>query len=255
VSTGCDAFEPDNTAAAAKAFVIGSTQLHSFCSGADQDWMGVSLTAGTAITFETLNLASGNDTVLYLYAANGSTQLAVDDDGGAATNGALSSRLTYTAPTNGTYLLKAVRYGGGSPAGRYDVRITAATTPATATCDSYEANDNAATAKAIAIGTTQQHSFCTGRDQDWAKVTLTAGTRYTVDTLRLAAGNDTVVYVYAANGTTVIAVDDDGGTATNGTMSSKASFTPSTTGTYYIKAIRYGGGNPAGRYDLRLIAG
>jgi hypothetical protein len=254
-STGCDVYEPNNTASAAKVFPVGSAQPHSFCSGIDQDWSSVSLTAGTAISFETLNLASGNDTVLYLYTANGVTQLAVDDDGGAATNGALSSKLSYTAPTTGTYLLKAVRYGGGSPAGRYDVRITAATTPATATCDSYEANDSLATAKAISIGTTQQHSFCTGRDQDWAKATLTAGTRYTVDTLRLAAGNDTVLYVYAANGTTVIAVDDDGGTATNGALSSKASFTPSSTGTYYIKAIRYGGGNSAGRYDLRLIAG
>jgi Bacterial pre-peptidase C-terminal domain/Metallo-peptidase family M12B Reprolysin-like len=255
VGAGCDAFEPNNTAVSAKLFPLGITQQHTFCAGADQDWSSISLTAGSAITFETLNLATGNDTVLYLYTAAGINQVAVDDDGGAATNGALSSKFTYTPPTTGTYLLKSIRYGGGNPSGRYDLRITAATTPATATCDAYETDDSAATAKAIAIGSTQQHSLCSGRDQDWVTATLTAGTRYTVDTLRLAAGNDTVLYVYAANGTTPIAMDDDGGTATNGTMSSKASFTPSTTGTYYVKAIRYGGGNAAGRYDLRLIAG
>jgi PKD repeat protein len=249
----CDTYEPNDTAAAAKVFAVGTTQQHTFCTAADQDWSKVTLTAGSATVIETSNLAAGNDTIVYLLDANGA-QLAVDDDGGNATNGQLSSKLTYTPTTSGAYLVKVVRYGASGPAGRYDLRISTVAPPTTTGCDAYESDDTAATAKAITIGTGQQHVLCTGNDQDWMKVTLTAGSKYTIETLGLAAGNDTVEYVYSSNGTTQVAVDDDGGNATNGQLSSKLTYTAPATGTYFVKVIRYGSGNPAGAYTVRVLA-
>jgi PKD repeat protein len=249
----CDTYEPNDTAGAAKVFPIGTTQQHTFCTAADQDWSKVTLTAGAATVIETSNLAAGNDTIVYLLDANGA-QLAVDDDGGSSTNGQLSSKITYNAATTGTFFVKVARYGASGPAGRYDLRISAATAPPTTGCDAYESDDTAATAKVIAVGTSQQHALCTGTDQDWMKVTLIAGSKYTIETLGLAAGNDTVEYVYASNGTTQVAVDDDGGNATNGQLSSKLTYTAPSTGTYFIKVIRYGSGTPAGAYTARVTA-
>lgn len=125
------AFEPgDNTAAGARNVAMG-TETHAFCSPGDQDWVSFPATANRAYRIETLNLASGNDTVLDLYAANGTTLLASDDDG----NGNLGSLINFTATTSGSLYVKARHFSNtvGSVDRTYDLRLTDITTAPTIT--------------------------------------------------------------------------------------------------------------------------
>jgi hypothetical protein len=88
------------------------------------DWIRIDAWSGASITVDTLRLATGNDTVLYLYNPL-SAQLAMDDDGGRAVgNGSLASRLTYRTSAAGVYYVKVVRYGSAGAAGRYDIKLT-----------------------------------------------------------------------------------------------------------------------------------
>lgn len=115
-------FEPDNTAAQARTFTIGSTETHAFCTAGDQDWVKFQGTAGTTYRIETLNLMSSNDTYLELYQSNGATLIAADDDSGDG----LASLISFTPTASSTYYVKA-RHFSSTAAGvglTYDLRIT-----------------------------------------------------------------------------------------------------------------------------------
>ena len=115
------ATEPDDSAAQARTVAVPSTSSRAFCLAGDGDWVKFSAGAGRTYRLDTLNLAGGTDTVIELYATDGATLLASDDDGGGFPN----SLITWTAPTSGTYYLKARQYNGaGSVAQTYDLRVT-----------------------------------------------------------------------------------------------------------------------------------
>jgi hypothetical protein len=57
------------------------------------------------------------------------------------------------------------------------------------------------------------------------------GKLLTLRTVSLGVLSDTVLELYAANGTTLLATDDDGGEA----FESLIAWTPSAAGTYYVK--------------------
>jgi hypothetical protein len=84
---------------------------------ADQDWFGFLGQTGIHYVFETALLGI-IDTSLVLYDTDGTTVLAFDDDGGPG----LASRLTWTAPSQGTYFL-AVR-GFDTQTGAYSVTMS-----------------------------------------------------------------------------------------------------------------------------------
>jgi hypothetical protein len=120
--------EPDDSAAQARAFTVGTTEGHAFCANNDQDWVKFTGSAGTTYRLETLNLASGSDTVIELYASNGTTLLASNDDSG----GTFASLITYTPTTSGTLFLKVRNFSGtGSTGYTYDLRITGSAPPPT----------------------------------------------------------------------------------------------------------------------------
>ena len=77
----------------------------------------------------------------------------------------------------------------------------------------------------------------------------TAGQTYRIETLNLASGTDTVLELYAPDGTTLIDRNDD----SNG-LASLITFTPGAGGSYYVKAVDFSN-SAAGvaiSYDLRI---
>lgn len=90
-------------------------------------------------------------------------------------------------------------------------------------------------------------------NEDWIKVTLTARITYTAAMAGLgtqsAAVSDTYLTLYSSNGTN-ITVDDDSGPG----LYSNLTYTPTTTGTYYLAAGSYNGGS-SGDYAVSLAIG
>lgn len=119
-----DAYEPDNSSAAARIIVPGAAgEAHTFFGAGDADWFSVAVTNGTAYTFFTGALGDGADTLMTLYDTNGTTQLMQNDD---ETAGSRASRIAYTATATKTVYLKVepyrplingtdIAYGTGSP--------------------------------------------------------------------------------------------------------------------------------------------
>jgi hypothetical protein len=85
--------------------------------------MSFTAAAGGTYTIETGNLGPDCDTVLYLYASDGATQLAIDDDNGGEP---LASRIDWTAPADGTYFVRAQQYGDSQSGDgtSYDLWVT-----------------------------------------------------------------------------------------------------------------------------------
>ncbi len=104
---------------------VGDTFAGNLSFVGDQDWVAVTLTAGSAYQI-TLNGAGASplyDPYLRLYNSSGSL-IAQNDDGGAG----LNSALTYTVSTTGTYYLAAGSYNN-QYSGTYNLAISETTPP------------------------------------------------------------------------------------------------------------------------------
>lgn len=112
-----DAYEPDNSRAEAKPLPLdGTVQERSFHAPGDSDWVSFRGEANQQIRLST----RGNcDTYLTLYAPNGVTVLAEDDDSGEDANAAI----VFSLPEAGTYSAMA-RPFGGSPCPAYQLTGT-----------------------------------------------------------------------------------------------------------------------------------
>jgi uncharacterized repeat protein (TIGR01451 family) len=82
--------------------------------------------------------------------------------------------------------------------------------PATCPADSGEPNDAAANATTVQVGTPlTDRNFHTGSDVDWFVVNLTGGLRYRISAQAAGSDADTLLDLYAANGTTLLVSNDD----------------------------------------------
>jgi serralysin len=97
-----------------------------------------------------------------------------------------------------------------------------------------DAAASTATAYTISVGDTFTGSISGAGDHDWIRVTLTAGTNYTI-TQTGTSLSDPLLNLRNSAGT-VLATNDDSG----GTLNSLISFTATTSGTYYIDAGAFG---------------
>lgn len=207
----------------------------------DHDWYRVTLTAGQTYTFSIDPSGPGGavtdveDSYLRLRNSAG-TLLAEDDDGGLATH----SNLTFTATTTGTYFVDVGTYNDGET-GTFRVLAANAGTSGADTVAAFSG-----TTGTIAIGGTVNSAINTVGDQDWYAVTLTAGQRYEFRTSATGGAGDvdTVIFIRNAAGAK-LASNDDG----NGGSYSKAVYTPSTTGTYYVNVAAFANAS-SGNYRL-----
>ncbi|HET7090951.1 MAG TPA: SdrD B-like domain-containing protein [Anaerolineae bacterium] len=104
--TGDDAYEVqlDDAFGTTAVALTDTTQLHNFFGANDQDWLKVTLKRGDVYTFTTVAFGVRADTVLALYASNGTTRLAYSDDTPGATN--FSSRIRWVGTADGTHYLR-----------------------------------------------------------------------------------------------------------------------------------------------------
>jgi len=118
------------------------------------------------------------------------------------------------------------------------------------TYDGYEVDNVAATARTIALGSTQQRSIYPAGDVDWIKFNATAGTMYRLETTRATILPDafTELELYAPDGTTLLASDYE---STGQYWFSRLVWTAPSTGTYYLRVD----GPPLmeGNYALRVL--
>jgi Zn-dependent metalloprotease len=245
-SGGGDTFEPDNVPAQASTITVdGSAQPHNFHVAGDDDWASFSATAGSSYAIETSNLGSGSDTFIELYDTNGTTLITSDDDGGTG----LASRIEWIATAGGTYYVRVRHYSGSAfgPETNYDLQVTSTSNSSP---DSFEPDDDAGSANAIATdGTVQTHNFHADGDADWVQFPTSSGQTCTIETANLGSRSDTTLNLYDSS-LTLITSDDDSGTG----LASRIVQTISSTETYYVE-VRHFNSSISGadtNYDLAV---
>ncbi|MEF3274860.1 MAG: M4 family metallopeptidase [Chloroflexus sp.] len=121
-----------------------------------------------------------------------------------------------------------------------------------ATPDSYEPDNSAATARSITVnGAAQSHNFHIAGDQDWVTFNAVAGTVYTIQTSGLQSNADTVLGLFGNNGSLLLAQNDDYG----GTRASRISWLATTNAPLHVRVTNFGnvGGANTG-YSLTITA-
>ncbi len=119
--------------------------------------------------------------------------------------------------------------------------------------DAYEGDETSALASGIGVGTVQLHNFDALNDQDWLWFNAETGKRYIIQTSDLGSAADTYLYLYASDGVSLLAANDD----FDGTLASQIEWESPSSGMYYILARHWNpnaGGCGAG-YSLSLIEG
>ena len=196
------------------------------------DWMAVTLTAGTLYQFDLLGSAADGalsglslvDPWLGLRNSAGVLLLSNDDAGDG-----LNARITFTPALSGTYYLDA-QESGNNASGSYSVLV-----------------NSLPVSGAMAVGVPVNASVDFAGDIDQYSVLLTAGTSY-VMSLNGVGLNDPLLELLDAN-KSVVDYDDDSGPGLGATLS----YTPSSTGTYYL-AARASGNTSTGSYSLSIVS-
>lgn len=112
-------------------------------------------------------------------------------------------------------------------------------------------DDIVAGAQPITVGETQHHNLHRPGDQDWTRFAAQGGATYTIYTSNVGPSADTYVYLYDADGSTLLAANDDYG----GSLASRLDWTAPMTGTYYV-LVRHWNPNVGGcgnTYDLTVM--
>ena len=117
-----------------REYEIGTTEEHAFCAlEGDTDWVMFLAKAGTTYEIETNRLAAGVDTALVLYRGfkeqrwSGMDIVASNDD---REEDNAASAITYTAPSDGSYLVGIANAEGAAGRGHtYSLSITETASP------------------------------------------------------------------------------------------------------------------------------
>ena len=221
-STTCqgDVQESDDTCAMARDIAVGAPPIvRQFCKPADADW--VKFTASSGATYSAEATPVGADAHPNFQVYNQCGYAAALSEGPTA---------SWTAPADGTYYVRMTNQApavfGTTTQYKAAVRMTACGP------DTYEADNDAANAKTITPGASEQiHNVCPAADQDWLRFIATAGQLYVIETYELGPDGDTKICLFGTDGTTQIACDDDSG----GGLASRLRWTSPGNGTYYLR--------------------
>ena len=237
--------EPANsTPGGAIAMGLPSTHKYAFCTANDKDWFKWSAAANVAYTLRTLNLTTGTNTVLEIYK---STDLVTPIWTDAASSVGPST-YTFTPTAAGTYYARVYnKSNAGNFAYNYDLSIVA-----TSCRDASKEPANSTPGGAIAMGlpSTHKYAFCATNDKDWFKWSAVANVAYTLRTLNLAPGVDTVLAIYKSTDLVTPIWTD----AASSAGASAYTFTPTAPGTYYARVHnKSNAGNIMYTYDLSIV--
>jgi len=216
-----DVYEPDDTVEQAHPLLpVGIPQARSFHTPEDVDWVYIDLDAGDRIGISTTGPC---DTFLTLYAPDGRTAIAQDDDSGGEGN----ALIRFSAPVDGSYYVQ-VRQFGRATRGCGPYQLIASQLPPPEP-DAYEPDDSAAEAKPLPTdGSPQTHSIHVGGDQDWVSLSVQANTAVRIGT---QGECDTLLTLFGTDGRSQLAEDDDSGS--NGNAALVYTFTAA--GTYLAR--------------------
>ncbi|MFN9659926.1 MAG: pre-peptidase C-terminal domain-containing protein [Cyanobacteriota bacterium] len=194
---------------------IGGTTSGVVNFNGDRDWFRISLQAGRLYN---LFVSAGSllDPDLYLRDANG-LQVGYGSDAG----GTLNALLAFRAPTTGTFYLDVGSHSGCG-AGSY----TAAVVDVFGT-DDFSADSS--TTGSVAIGGSSSGAMNFSGDRDWFRLALQAGTTYRFNLNGTTLADPALTLRDADSGQ--LAFNDD----FNG-RNSQITFTPTSTGTYFLDA-------------------
>ncbi len=252
-----DSQEEDDSAAQAKAVGVGAAaQAHNFCPASDADWVKFTATAGKTYVLRTTNLAFAADTLLTLYASDGTTLIAENDDFGYTS----ASRVVWQPTTSGDYYARVTHVNpvANGPNTQYALLIQEGYCQPD-NQDSGDGDNGPGDATIAATnGVSQTHNFCADPldlnlgDQDWLRVDGVAGGNYQVVTTGLGPNSDPVLELYGSDGSTQLLTNDDRGDGRSATLH----FTPTVSSPYYIRVLQYNSritGNDA-NYQVQVFA-
>ena len=221
-----DAYEVDDTSAAAKPIAAGEAQARTIHVPGNTDWAQFTLSTASDVT---INATS--NTRVWLYNVRGSMVASSAGDGSMAQIGPLS-----LAP--GKYFIRVMARGAGIVPD-YALSLDVAASSGVA-LDDYEEDNRSAIAKPISAGATQNHSIHAVGDVDWAWFTVGAAA-----TVTATASGDTEMWLYRSSGALV------GHDAGNGTQAQVGpqSLPP---GNYFIRVQKRGNNGTINAYTLSL---
>jgi hypothetical protein len=229
---------------------VGGTATGALEAPGDSDWFKITLTAGTHYAFDVLGLSKNGVLVpgqmnAALYDSRGTLLSSQSDfklDGDA--------HLLFTPTTTGDYYLAAANvYPAMGQLGTYTVQAAVTTE-----FDQYAADPSTTGVLRLLPGSVTQVSSAieTPNDKDWFKVDLNAGTAYQFDLINATARGGTLGGTYGMTPLTLYTSDGhqlafalSGGI--NGAP--RLSYTPSTTGDYYLEVSSISAGT--GTYTIK----
>lgn len=234
-AAGADEYEPDDSFGQARAIATdGTSQPHDLHIEGDDDYVYFDADEGTGYTIETLNLGSDIDSIIYLYDSDES-ELAYDDDGAEES---LASRITWLAPSSGTYYVMIRDLGNDSAGSTATYEIRVISSDGIEGTDSYEPDDSIARASSIATdGTYQTHTFHTTADVDYVSFSAQEGVEYTIQTGDLEGNCDTLICLYDED-STELECDDDGA---DESYASRLVWIAPSSGNYYVRISDFRG--------------
>ena len=194
------------------AVAVGSPVSGTITTTGQSDWFKISLAHGTEYVFDLGGGTLGGGTVT-LYDASGNAL--VSGNGGGANGGA---RTSFEPIADGTYYVGASGSNGGT--GTFTLAVSTAT---------FDVPGNTTTNVAVAVGGQVSGTLATVGQSDWFKVQLTANTQYVLDVGSTSLASPQVS-LYDGSGN--LLVSGTGGTNADAVTS----FTPTTSGTYYVAA-------------------
>ena len=235
--------EPNDSVRTADSVALGDRATGVVNPAGDVDTWFVDLTAGQFVSMDVDAAASGSplDATLVLFAPDGRTVVASNDDFDGS-----DSRISYRVPTDGRYFVMISAFGriAGAPELRYAIDFGTVTCAAVGT--EQEPNDSPGTATRVRLGTSGSGEICAtdanpAGDQDYWAFTAEAGTTLELDVDAAALGLpvDPILSLYASDGVTQLAFNDDG----DG-VDPRLRYPIPATGTYYAAVAA--GAEPSG---------
>lgn len=252
-----DPYEPNNDTANATPVTAGTTYkgiIYDPNTSSDIDFYALSVTAGTIYVINSESLSGQMDLALTIYAGDGTTVLASNDDNQDFSSDAW---LSFTAPADETVYIKVEDLGGSSsPFNVYAIDIASPEVSETEPNGSATVSDtnisaiDFSSAQSVAFGSAVNAAIDPLGDDDIFKLNLTAGTTLVVDVETVISGEpDTMVAIYDSAGSQVAFNDDFSG------RDPRLEFTPTADGDYYVLVTAWdgdGSGGTTGSYFLNL---
>ena len=242
-----DPNEPNDDSAHATPAEAGKTYKGILYaeSGSDVDYYSMAVDNGSKYYVNTEKLAGSADLKLTVYASDGTTVIASNDNNRDFAKDAL---VTFIATSSETYYIAVEdASAGSSPFNSYALDI------ALAAGDEVEPNGSATVsntsisaidfsdAQPLSLGSEVDAAIDPAGDDDFYAIDLTAGTTLVTDTETTTNGApDTMIAVYDSSGNQVAFNDDFSG------RESRLEYTPDTAGTYYILISSWDGDGPDG---------